>query len=297
MDLRTISAFVEVVRAGGFSRAAETVHATQSALSKAVRQLEDEVGMPLLDRIGHRIRLTPAGEVMFARGQTLLAARDDLATEMHEIAGLRAGVLRLGLPPIGSSSLFAPLFARYRRLYPRIEIRLSEHGSDRLEELLRAGEIDFAGLLLPAPEEFEACPVRAEPLVALIAVDNPLAQRDGLSLADLAEEPLVLFDRGFTLNRIIGDGFHRLGRSPMVVANSSQIDFIVELAAAGLGIAFLPQMIAERHAQPAVAQVLLTDAEMVWRMAMVWRRGAYQSHAARAWLALVEAAFPGESPR
>src|SRR5690348_3597126 len=111
MEFRTLRAFVEVVRQGGFSQAAKTVFATQSAVSKAVRQLEDEIGVILLDRIGHRSTLTPAGEVMYRRGLRLLAERDDLLVEIGEIRGLRRGALRLGLPPIGSSMVFAPLFA------------------------------------------------------------------------------------------------------------------------------------------------------------------------------------------
>src|SRR5690349_14851255 len=111
MELRTLRAFVEVVRQGGFSQAAKTVHATQSTVSKAVKQLEDEIGMPLLDRIGHRTRLTTAGEIVYPRAVRLLAERDDLIAELEELRGLKRGCLRLGLPPVGSSTLFAPLFA------------------------------------------------------------------------------------------------------------------------------------------------------------------------------------------
>ena len=103
MELRTLRAFVEVVRQGGFSQAAKTVFATQSTVSKAVKQLEDEIGVPLLDRIGHRSRLTVAGEVVYRRAVKMLAQRDDLIAEIEDLRGLRRGVLRLGLPPVGSS--------------------------------------------------------------------------------------------------------------------------------------------------------------------------------------------------
>src|ERR1700730_233586 len=108
MELRTLRVFVEVVRQGGFSQAAKTVFATQSTVSKAVKQLEDEIGFRLLDRIGHRSKLTSAGEVVYRRALRLLAERDDLMAEIEELRGLKRGILRLGLPAMASNILFAP---------------------------------------------------------------------------------------------------------------------------------------------------------------------------------------------
>src|ERR1700678_3077603 len=118
MELRTLRAFVEVVRQGGFSQAAKTVFATQSTVSKAVKQLEDELGFSLLDRAGHRSTLTAAGEIVYRRALVMLAERDDLVAELAELRGLKRGVLRIGLPPIGSDIVFAPIFAVYRSRYP-----------------------------------------------------------------------------------------------------------------------------------------------------------------------------------
>lgn len=287
MEFRPLRAFVEVVRQGGFSQAAKAVFATQSTVSKAVKQLEEELGTPLLDRIGHRSVLTAAGEAVYRRGVKLLADRDDLLAELDEIRGLKRGSLRLGLPPVGSSTLFAPLFAVYRQRYPGIEVRLVEHGSSRLEESLRAGEIDFAGALLPTAEEFDWQLVRREPLVALLPSDHPLAARRSVTLAEVRDTPFILFESGFTLHRVILDACRRAGFEPDVVARSSQLEFIVELVGAGLGIAFLPRMIATQRRNPAVRHVLLKEPDTEWAMAMVWRRGAYLPAAAQAWLDLV----------
>ncbi|TMV54700.1 LysR family transcriptional regulator, partial [Thioclava sp. BHET1] len=156
MEFRPLRAFVEVVRQGGFTRAAETVFATQSTISKSVRQLEEELGAPLLDRVGHGFTLTAFGEVVYRRGLQLLADRDSLLAELDEIRGLTRGTLRVGIPPIGSSHLFAPVFTLYRKRFPGIEVQLSEHGSDRLEELLHAGALDLAASLLPSAEDLES---------------------------------------------------------------------------------------------------------------------------------------------
>ncbi|PZO66831.1 MAG: LysR family transcriptional regulator [Paracoccus denitrificans] len=287
MDFRPLRAFVEVVRQGGFSNAAKTVFATQSTVSKAVKQLEDEIGMPLLDRIGHRSVMTPAGEVVYRRGLKLLADREDLLAELDDIRGVRRGSLRLGLPPVGSSTLFAPLFAIYRQRYPGVEVRLTEYGSDQLGAVLRAGEIDFAGALLPVPDEFAFQPVRREPIVALLPPDHPLASATSVSMLDLKDTPFILFEPGFTLHRLVLDACARSGFDPDVVAQSGQTDFMVELVGAGLGVAFLPRMIAAQYRPRGLRAVTLSEPDTDWNMAMVWRQGAWLSPAALAWLDLV----------
>ena len=287
MELRNLRAFVEVVRQGGFSQAAKVVFATQSTVSKAVRHLEDEIGAPLLDRIGHRSTLTPVGEVVYRRALRMLAERDDLLTELDDLRGLKRGTLRLGLPPVGSSVLFAPLFAVYRQRYPGVDIRLVEHGSDRLEAILRAGEIELAASLLPAASEFLWQPVRSEPMTVLIPRGQMQPPRRTTDLRSLRNLPFVLFEEGFAINRVILELCRSQGFEPQVIARSSQIDFIVELVSAGLGVAFLPRMIAVSQARASILQVRLREPQTQWRLAMMWRREAYLSHAARAWLQLL----------
>ncbi len=277
---------MEVVRQGGFSQAAKTVFATQSTVSKAVKQLEDEFGVPLLDRIGHRSKLTAAGEIVYQRALRILAERDDLITELNDLRGLKRGTLKLGLGLVGSSTLFAPLFAIYRQRYPGIEIRLVEHGSEHLEEVLLSGEIELAASLLPVSDGFEWQDVAREPLTVLLPVDHPLAGRSSVDLPTLRGLPFILFETGFALNRVILDACHRHGFEPTIAARSSQIDFIVALAATGMGAAFLPRMIAEQRKHLSVSRVPLAEANTDWNIAMIWRRGAYLSHAAKAWLEL-----------
>lgn len=286
MELRTLRAFVEVVRQGGFSEAAKVVFTTQSAVSKAVRQLEDELGLPLLNRIGHRTSLTDAGEVVYRRALVMLAGRDDLLAEIAELRGLSRGTLRLGLPPIGNDALFAPVFAVFRNRYPGIEIKLVEHGAKRLEEMVLADEVDLGVSLLPTLDAFEWQSVRCEPIHVLLPAAHPLAGGEQISLAALKGNPFILFETGFALNGIVLDACRAAGFAPDIVARSSQINFIVELVAAGLGIGFLPKLIAEQRQRPGISHALIVEPGMEWNMAWIWRRGGYLSHAGRAWLEL-----------
>jgi DNA-binding transcriptional LysR family regulator len=297
MELRNLHALVEVARRGGFSAAAKVLFTTQPNVSKAVRQLEDELGVALFDRVGHRSNLTEAGRIVYRRAQAILAEGEDMVAELDDLRGLGRGLLRLGLPLFGSSVLFAPVFALFRSRYPGVDISLVEQGSKRLEELLRAGEVDLAASLIPVPEEFEWQDVRVEPLVALLPSSHPLCGRQSLRLAELAGEPFILFDEGFLLNKIILDCCSRRGFEPAIAARSGQIDFIVGLVRAKLGIALLPRLMAEQRRQPGADFVVLDEPDTVWHMALLWRRGGYLSRAAKAWLALAREAHPPPAAR
>lgn len=284
MDLRNLRVFVEVVRQGGFSSAAKTVFATQSTVSKAVKQLEEEIGAPLLERLREGIRLTDLGEAVYPRAVRLLADRADMLAELDELRGRKRGTLLLGLPPVASSSIFAPLLVAYRRQYPGIDVRLMEDGGDELMQRVLSGELELAATLLPNSEELEWQDVRREPLVAVLAAEHPLARASSTDLAALEEQPFLLFAEGFAINRLITSACRRRGFEPVIAARSSQVDFLIELAAAGLGVAFLPRMLAEAGPKKRVRMLLLTEPETEWRLTMVWRRGGYLSQAARAWL-------------
>src|SRR5258707_4779991 len=199
MDFRTLRTFVEVVRQGGFSQAAKVVFTTQSTVSKAVKQLEIELGVPLLDRKGHHSTLTADGDVVYRRALKILAERDDLVTELNELRGLKQGTLRLGLPPVGSSDLFAPLFAIYRRRYPGVDIRLVEYGGDRLKEILLSGEIELSVSMLPVSDEFEWRGGPHKMPVVLLPADYALARQNTSDPSRLAELPIILSAAGVSL--------------------------------------------------------------------------------------------------
>jgi DNA-binding transcriptional LysR family regulator len=289
MNFRNLRAFVEVIRQGGFSAAAKVVYATQSTVTKAVQQLEEEFGSPLLLRLGHTVSLTDLGQVVYQRAITILGERDHLLSDVAEFKGLRKGILRIGLPPVGSSILFAPLLAEFRQQHPNIEIVLQEHGSARLMELIQTREIDLGALLLPLDDEtFAWLTVCNEPMMALLPADHPLVGRSSIRLGELEDSPLVLFDKGFALNHVIDAACRRRGFAPREAARSGQPDFISALVAAGLGVAMLPRLVVTRHVYPTVHVALIDEEDFRWRLAMVWRKGAFLTPSAHAWLKLIE---------
>jgi DNA-binding transcriptional LysR family regulator len=276
--------FVEVVRQNGFSRAAPILLTTQSTVSKAVRRLEHELGAPLIDRIGHRITPTEAGEVVYRRASRILAERDTLLTELEDLRGVKVGRLRLGLPPVNTSTIFGPVLALYRNRHPAIEIQCVEQGGELLKGKVLSGEVDLAVALLPVSDEFAWQEVTREPLVAVLPAHHALLGQDSVELASLRHLPFILFASGYSITRVVLEACRRLDFEPTVAAQTCQVELLVELVRSGLGVGFLPRMIAERCAAD---YVVLAEPHTEWHLAMIWRKDSYLSKAARAWLGIL----------
>lgn len=293
MELRNLRALVEVSRQGGFSKAAKVLGATQPTITKAVQQLEHDCGAQLLERLGHSVQLTSAGEVVLRRASAMLAEQEHLVAELADLRGLEKGRLKLGLPLLGSSILFAPLVAGFRKRYPGLEIELHEHGSRRLEEAVRSGEIELGASLWPVPEDFDWQEICDEPMMALLPAGHPLSGRSSVKLKELSTSPFVLFDRGYALNAIIATACRKRHITLTEAARSGHPDFIIALVSAGLGVALLPRIVVTSRSEAlSVETVLVDEKDLRWKLGMIWRHNATLSPAATRWLSLLGALPP-----
>lgn len=294
MDLRALRYFVEIVRCGGFSRAAQAAHATQPTLSRAVAQLEDELGVALLERQPRGVRVTAAGAIVLRHAQSLLDGRTRLLDELQALRGLRGGELRFGMPALGSPQLFAPRLALFRQRHPEVRIHLLESGSRRLEQALREGEVETAACLLPLADDLDWQPVREEAIVALLPADHPLAATETLPLAALATVPFILFEGSFALNARILAACAQQGFTPQEAARSAHVDFIIALVGAGAGVALLPRLVLGRRELPGVRWRPLQADTLRWQLVLAWRRAAPLSPAAAAWRELLRETPPAQ---
>lgn len=296
MEFHQLRSFVEVVRQGGFTQAAKTLHATQSTISKQVAQLEQRLGVLLLERNGPNLRLTDAGTLVLRRADELLRLRQDLYSELDDLSQLARGELRLGLPLLGGEVMFAELFAAYRQRYPNIVVRLFEGGSKLMEEALLRGELDIGGSLTPNDPALAFQPFCNEPLDVLLPEAHELAECDGIALAQLKDAPFLLYQQSFTLNDRLLLACRQAGFTPREVGRSGQADFLAALVAAGQGVVLLPRIVARTLERPGLRRVPLVEPDLRWDIAFVWRQGAYLSRAAQAWLDLLKEYSPLTAP-
>lgn len=298
VELRELRMFAEVVRRGGFSRAAEAVHATQSTVSKAVARLEAEVGAPLLRRHRGGIELTNAGEMVYRRAQAMLVQRDLLTQDVQALTRKPRGSLRLGFSRLETSVFFGRILAEYRRRHPEVDVSVCVEADGVLVQRLLRGDIDLAGMAHPREPRIEVLELQREPLMVLLPRDHRLAGRSSLSVTDLDGLPLVLCEDKCPLNDMVLQAFDRAGVSVRTALKTSQAGLMMELVAEGLGTAFLPRALVQLRPHPRVVAVPLQGFEHHWPFTVAWSPDAALSRAARCWLALVREmyALPDELP-
>jgi DNA-binding transcriptional LysR family regulator len=288
MDVRNLVAFVEVVRRGGFSRAGEALHLTQSAVSKAVKSLEEELGQPLLVRLGRKVTLTDAGRVVFDRAQAVLSVLHSIEDEVAEVGAVRRGHLRLGIPPMIGAAFFPPVLGDFRTAHPGVVLELREVGARSVEALVIDGEIEAGATVLPTDRSvFEAVPLMRDVLRAVVHPRSPLARRRSVALRDLEGVPFVLYREDFALHGHILEACRRAGFAPKVAAESSQWDFMAAMVAADVGVALLPRTICRRLDAAQVKVLPLVEPELRWDLALVWKQGRHLPPAARAFIEVV----------
>ena len=286
MDIRALRYFVELVREKSFTRASEKLFVTQPTISKMIRSMEEELGQPLLNREGHSFTLTDSGQVLFAHGQLILAQMQQLEAELADLQSLQHGRLALGIPPM-VGHVYADLIRAYRSRYPKVELSIVEYGGRRIEQAVLEGELDLAITMLPTREEgvLSALELDCYP-IQVVLPDLPRWRGDSeIRLADLQEEPFLLYTQAFTLSERLEQACQQAGFVPQVAARSSQWDFLTAMVRSGMGVAFLPEPICRRLTPDGLVLRPLLP-ELSWRLGVIWPAKRYLSRTAEAWLAL-----------
>ncbi|MDQ3630548.1 MAG: LysR substrate-binding domain-containing protein [Actinomycetota bacterium] len=273
MELRHLRYFVAVAEELHFHRAAERLHISQPPLSQQIRALEAELGVQLLERTRRSVTLTAAGAVFLRDVREILDAVDAAAETVRSVARGEAGRLALGFVGSAMHGALPGVLRAHRRTFPRVQLVLTELPTAGQLEALMAGRIDVGVIRPPVREPglaFET--IHTEPLVVALPEDHELAARREIALADLAAEPFVLLARreapGLheSLRRAMADA----GGVPKVVQEAREMQTVVGLVAAGLGVSLVPASVgADEHRGVAFRPVAGTAPTV--ELALAWR--------------------------
>lgn len=296
MDIRHLEYFVEVARQKSFTKAAALLHVTQPTISKTIRLLEDELDVILFTRSSRNVVVTDAGHAVLRQAEKILRSVNDLSHELHDVKSLKKGSLRIGLPPITSSTIVPRLVGEFHLAYPMISIRLLEVGSKTVIQEVENGNLDI-GVICSAPPEgqFGVIPLIKDPLQVVLSPTHPLADRSAIRFMDLRNEYFVLYPQDFSLHDKIIDRCNRAGFSPNIICESSQRTVMLELAAAGLGIAFLPKHICSQLDPQRFRTLPIADETIHVELSIIWDQTGYQSFAAQEWLKFTQKALRNTS--
>ena len=284
MELRQLRAFVHVTHAGTFTRAAEELHLTQSAVSTAIAKLEAELGFELLRRTSRGVELTEAGQTVFERAREIVASADAIRSDLAALRGLLEGTVALGtmLPP-GPIDL-PGLLASFHAEHPGVTVRVREGSAPDILAGLRRDELDvaFTGVEPEALEDgLEGERLLGEELVLITPPGRP-----ALALGDLTDVPFVGYRRGSALRDTIDRAVR--AATPEIVFETDELVSVRELVARGLGVSIVPRSTVDGDGPPVQAISIGLERPLT----VVWRQRR-QPPAAAAFLSFVRGVLVG----
>jgi len=241
MTFRQFEIFLAVARAKNFTRAAETLHLSQSTLSQHVRELEDELGVRLFDRLGRAVTMTEAGRLLEAHATRIATTLASARRTIDELKGLARGSLVIGASTTPGIYVLPSVIAAFRRRYPGIDVSLRIANSRVIEERIRADEVDLGvvgGHILRVSERCVAAGLLDE-LLLIVPPRHPWARRREVALRELGQTPLLMREQGSATRQVTERALRQAGVKFTTAMELDHIEAIKQAVMAGLGVAFV----------------------------------------------------------
>lgn len=288
MELRQLRYLLALADERHFTRAAARANVAQPALSRQIRRLEDELGVPLVDRTTRRVTLTPAGQDLVDRARCALAELDDARAVLKQAAGLLSGRLAIGVTQTPGPIDVPSVLARFHGRHPEIELSVHEDLSVSLAEQLRRDEIDV-GIITNIPDaqrrQLQMRSLASERLMLIVDAEHRFARRATASVAELRDERLVMFPPGATIRALVEDAARDAGVTLRVAFETNAVARARALVAHGLGVGVMPESDVGL-AGPAVAAIPLARPQLTHEVFLAWRAARNLAPAAAAFVGL-----------
>ena len=292
MDFRQLEMFHAVAENSSFTLAGRQLFVAQSAISRKIRLLEEELGEKLFKRVNKRIFLTPAGEVMLRYARRIFQDLRNAAVEVSDISQLKKGVIRIGSGMTACMYLLPPVIEKFKARYPNLEVQIVTGTSEKLIPQIRNGTLDVGILTLPVKSpDLDVIPFTTEELVVVASPKHrTLAKKRNVSAPDLKDYPMILFNPGTATRQLIDEYFARLGLEPRVIMISETVATIKPLVRINLGISLLPLPAVAIEAKRGELHYLRIRGERLTRdIGLVAHKGDYKPKALVELMALFRA--------
>ena len=240
MEWQQILGFYHVAKLGSFTKAADTTFRTQSAISQQIKNLEEELGCQLFERIGkHKLRLTSAGNRFLIFSETVLERHSSLIEELNEMKGIQKGRLRVAAPFTTLYHLFPLALKHYIIQFPNVELTILDRSQQDILSLIKNGDIDF-GLVLESivPKDLTALRWKKVRTVVITPVGHPLAKAKRVTLKQIGKYPLILPPINLKYRSNLEERFQKLGIDYHIVMESSNVELSSLYVEMGFGISF-----------------------------------------------------------
>jgi DNA-binding transcriptional LysR family regulator len=283
MDLRKLEIFARVAELGNFSKAAESLHMAQPAVSIAVRKLEEELQTRLFDRSGRQIKITAEGAVLLEKARRILREVEDLGSSAGSMKGLMSGELTIACPSMLATYFLPELLSGFLSKHPGLKAAVTQAGTTRVEQMLRDDEIEIGITTSSASTEgdLEIIPLVREEIVLCVAASHPWAARKNIAIEELDQSPMVVYESGYFIRSKLDQLCAAKGVKPDIRMQTNFLPLLTKMVKEGLGSTVgLKIMGAE---EPGITGVTLKPRSEI-NMGLAKRRGRTISRANQAFL-------------
>jgi DNA-binding transcriptional LysR family regulator len=241
MDLRQLEIIRAIADSGSFTAAGEKLHVSQSAISRQILLLEDELGEPVFHRIGRRIRITPAGESLLQLSHRVFQDLQDTVSAISDKRESLGGTIRLVGGMTVCLYVFPVLLSEVRRVHPHLDMKVTVGSAERSIAMLRSGAGDLGLLTLPIEaSDLVSVPVLREELLLITYPTHPLAKKKTITPMDLDKQSFILFETGSITRRLVEEFFSRERIAPEIIMETENVEIIKAMVRSGLGISIIP---------------------------------------------------------
>jgi DNA-binding transcriptional LysR family regulator len=289
MNLDQIRNFYEVAVHRSFTLAAEKLFRTQPAISTQVRILEEELGEKLFDRIGKKVCLTQAGELLFGYAERLLRLHDEAKLAITELNTSPKGKLLIGANEATCLYVLPHLFALFKEKYQEVQISIYRNFSKKVVDKILENQLDFGIVTLPIPDhDLYMVPIAEDELSLITSPKHPLAKRELIQFEEVVPYPFIFHKAGTTRERLMKH-FGPLWDNMNISMELASIETIKKFVSIGLGISIVPKSyVLEEVERGALSLVRVKNFKLIRKLGLIYRKNRYLSRAAKAFLTVVE---------
>jgi DNA-binding transcriptional LysR family regulator len=286
MDFGQVEAFVQVSQHRSFSRAAEVLQLTQPSITARIQALERELGEELFERGGRGVRLTDAGNAFLPYVERILKTLREGKDAVDEVRNVQLGSLRLGSAITISTYVLPRILREFGGRYPGLEVVIRTGRSEQVLQMLLTDEVHVAIARTLANPDLETVHLYDDEIVLAVNPEHRFAENHGVTVAEAATEPIVLFDRGSSYYGLINNFFRQAGVIPNVAMELDSLEATKRMVEEGLGIALVPLVTIERElASGDLVKVNLVDAEPLSRpISLIYRKSRKRPRTAQAFI-------------
>lgn len=282
MDIRQLRYFIAIAEEGQITGAAKRLNMAQPPLSQQLKQMEEELGVTLVERSGKRMELTEAGHLLYRQALSIVHQMEEALFEVKETGEGIRGSLSIGVSAL--SAYFLPEQIRlFQQRYPRITYKVWKGDTQLLNQWLERRTIEVAIVRLPhSLTNCTTIPLEEESFVLIVPADTPHASLQQIQMRDLAEVPLIMPSiPGLGIYDLIVKEFSRLGVEPHVICECPDISLIVSMVAAKVGASIVPRSAWETHRSEQIHAIEIAGTSITSSAAVVWQTGRHLSKAAK----------------